>query len=436
MNSIQTASRVRLSELGKWTGGGTPSKSRAEYWSGDIPWVSPKDMKAARIRETEDHISDAAVRQSSTSVVPAGSILMVTRSGILSHTFPVAVTDVPVAFNQDLKALTPHSGVDPSYVYWTLRVLERTILETCSKDGTTVASIDTARLMRVEVALPAIDEQRSIVVAIEERLSRVDAAAASLHRIRNRLEAMRSSLLAALVSGRLLGPRIKPGDWRKARVSDLVTRLQYGTSSKASTDTTGVPVLRMGNIRVGRIDYSDLKYLPVAHPDLADLLLEPGDILFNRTNSPELVGKCAVFNGHMGKVSFASYLVRLSPLPQVNPDWLAATINSPHGRQYIATVRVQQVGQANVSAKKIGAMPLRVPPPEIQDALAAEMAKQVQGLDLVSRAVQSNLARSRRLRQAILAAAFTGRLVRTTTAAQTGGMPQPGHVSSRVGVSI
>src|SRR4029077_1677758 len=118
------------------------------------------------------------------------------------------------------------------------------------------------------------------------------------------------------------------------------------------------------------------------------------------TNSPALVGKCAVYNGHIGKVSFASYLVRLSPLPQVNPAWLAATINSPYGREYVATVRVQQVGQANVSAKKIGAMPIRVPPREVQDALAAEMEKQVEGLELVSRAVQSNLARGNRLKQA------------------------------------
>jgi type I restriction enzyme S subunit len=191
----------------------------------------------------------------------------------------------------------------------------------------------------------------------------------------------------------------------------------------------------MGNIRDGRIDYTDLKYLPADHSDLANTLLKPGDILFNRTNSPELVGKCAVFSGHAGRFSFASYLVRLSPLPHVNPTWLAAAINSPLGREYIASVRVQQVGQANVSAKKIGAMQIRVPPRELQDTLAAELERQIEGLDLVSRAVDTNLARGARLRQSILAFAFTGRLVRAEVAAQTGEMPHAGIVPLPTGLA-
>lgn len=102
---------VPLRELGKWSGGGTPSKTNSSFWeNGTIPWISPKDMKTDRILSAEDLITAVAVKQSATNLVPAGSVLMVTRSGILRHTFPVAVAEVPVILNQDLKALIP--GLD------------------------------------------------------------------------------------------------------------------------------------------------------------------------------------------------------------------------------------------------------------------------------------------------------------------------------------
>src|SRR4051794_33624707 len=120
---------AQLSDLGSWSGGGTPSKAKAEYWTnGTIPWVSPKDMKVDVISDAEDHITDAAVSASSTHLVPSGSVLAVTRSGILRRTFPVAVTSAPVAINQDLKALRPAAGINPHYVSWGLRRDERSIL--------------------------------------------------------------------------------------------------------------------------------------------------------------------------------------------------------------------------------------------------------------------------------------------------------------------
>src|SRR5437868_13866969 len=99
---------VPLGQLGSWMGGGTPSKSVAAYWAnGSIPWVSPKDMKAEIIQDSEDHITEAAVASSATKFVPTGSVLMVMRSGILRHTFPVAVNADRVTVNQDLRALVP-----------------------------------------------------------------------------------------------------------------------------------------------------------------------------------------------------------------------------------------------------------------------------------------------------------------------------------------
>ena len=130
--SRMATERRSLRSLGRWSGGGTPSKSNPAFWSGGtIPWVSPKDMKPARISDAEDHITPEAVAQSATSLIKAGSVLLVVRSGILQHSLPVAVTDVDVALNQDLKALQPSAGVDATYVAWALRAHAQAILQIC-----------------------------------------------------------------------------------------------------------------------------------------------------------------------------------------------------------------------------------------------------------------------------------------------------------------
>ena len=135
---------TRLRDLGDWSGGNTPSKANAAFWTdGAIPWVSPKDMKVDEITSSEDRVSEAALKEGRVSMVPEGSVLVVTRSGILSHTLPVAVTKTPVTINQDLKALTPKPGVLPKYVAHALRGASRRILKECSKHGTTVASVET-----------------------------------------------------------------------------------------------------------------------------------------------------------------------------------------------------------------------------------------------------------------------------------------------------
>ena len=123
---------IPLKDLGRWSGGGTPSKANPKYWTdGTIPWVSPKDMKTERITTTEDRSRKLAVSESPASLIPGASVLVVTRSGILRHTLPIAVTSLAVTVNQDLKALTPAPGFNADYVAWALRAFSQDILNTC-----------------------------------------------------------------------------------------------------------------------------------------------------------------------------------------------------------------------------------------------------------------------------------------------------------------
>lgn len=206
---------VPLRDLGKWQGGGTPSKARPEFWGGSIPWVSPKDMKTNTITTTIDGITPQAVAGSAANLVPPGSILIVTRSGILAHSFPAAVNAVAVTVNQDLKALAPSSGLSSEFIRLALKAFERAILNECVKDGTTVHSIELPALMEFEIPLPPLPEQHRIVAKIEALFSELDAGQDSLTRAQAQLKLYRQSLLKAAFQGRLTA------DWRKANPDKL-----------------------------------------------------------------------------------------------------------------------------------------------------------------------------------------------------------------------
>src|ERR1700728_5152157 len=195
---------ARLGSLGRWTGGGTPSKSNEAFWTrGTIPWISPKDMKSEIVGDAEDWITEDAVANSSTKRVPNGSILMVVRSGILSHTFPVAVCDREVTLNQDMRALTPREGIDSRYLANILRRLQRHILYECSKDGTTVASVEPAQLENTFVPIAPVNEQRRIVARIDELFTEIADGETLLTRARDDLDTWRRALLKAAVTGEL-----------------------------------------------------------------------------------------------------------------------------------------------------------------------------------------------------------------------------------------
>jgi type I restriction enzyme S subunit len=201
-----------------------------------------------------------------------------------------------------------------------------------------------------------------------------------------------------------------PKGWTRATVGQLSTRVQYGSSAKTSEDSTGVPVLRMGNIQEGKFDFDKLKYLPKSHDEFPELLLARGDLLFNRTNSAELVGKTAVFKDTPQPCSFASYLIRVCFGGGCLPDFVSYFINSVFGRAWIADVVSQQVGQANVNGTKLQALAIPLPPLAEQTRIVEEVERRLSVVEELESVVSANLQRATRLRQSILQKAFTGEL--------------------------
>ena len=162
------AESVPISDLGKWMGGKTPSMNNKQYWeSGIIPWISSKDMKAAVLSDTQDHITEHAVSDASMTVFPAGTVAIVTRSGILKHTFPVVYVPFETTINQDIKALKVKEGVSARYVSLTMQAFAEDIRKKTKKQGGTVDSLEFSKVLSYEIPLPSYEKQLEIVDVLE-----------------------------------------------------------------------------------------------------------------------------------------------------------------------------------------------------------------------------------------------------------------------------
>ncbi|MBK7984762.1 MAG: restriction endonuclease subunit S [Candidatus Competibacteraceae bacterium] len=200
-----------------------------------------------------------------------------------------------------------------------------------------------------EIVLPPIQEQKRIAAILDQ--------ADALRRLRQRA-IDRLNMLGQAIFYEMFGdPATNPKSWPIVTIKELTASTQYGTSSKAG-DVGNFPILRMGNINEsGAFDYSSLKYIDLSALDIEKYTVRDGDILFNRTNSPDLVGKTGVYRGN-SIYAFAGYLVRLRVNEKAVPEYVGIYLNSPFGKKILRNMCKTIIGMANINAKELLTIPV------------------------------------------------------------------------------
>lgn len=201
--AVETYPIRPLSELVNIRGGGTPSKADPFYWNGDIPWVSPKDMKVRDIYDAQDHISEQAVHETPAKVIQPGAILVVVRGMILAHTFPSAVLRVPAAINQDMKALIPIENIFPEFLCLMFWAYNSRVLELVERSTHDTRKLETPKLLDTKVVVPPLSEQHRIVVELDAMQAEVDALKRLQSETAAELDALLPSILDRAFRGEL-----------------------------------------------------------------------------------------------------------------------------------------------------------------------------------------------------------------------------------------
>lgn len=170
-------------------GGGTPSKNRPEYYTGNIPWVTPKDMKSKTITDSLDHITEEAIVSSMTNLIPKDSVLMVIRSGVLKHTLPVAINQIPVTINQDMKAFIPNNKITSEYLLYYFKTIEPDIL--AGVRSVTADNIDFKAFQERSIVVPLIEEQKQFSFIVQQ----TDKSKATIQQSLEKLETLKKALM-------------------------------------------------------------------------------------------------------------------------------------------------------------------------------------------------------------------------------------------------
>lgn len=192
---------TKMWDVSRAISGGTPAKEERRYWDGDVPWVSPKDMKRRFIDSAEDSVTEAAITETGLKLIPPPAVLVVVRGMILAHTYPVAITRVPVTINQDMKALQLRHDLDPEFFGYWLQGVGRELLAVIVEEaahGTKAIRMDRWRVTPVEV--PPKAEQHAIAAFLDRETARIDALVAKKERLIELLQEKRTALITRSVT--------------------------------------------------------------------------------------------------------------------------------------------------------------------------------------------------------------------------------------------
>lgn len=392
---------VKLSDVAQLSSGGTPSKANPSFWKGDIPWVSPKDMKSNRIDDAQDKITRDAIAGSAARTVGPNSVLAVIRSGILAHTLPVATLAREVSFNQDIKAITPKNGsLLPPFLFWMLKGQEGKILRLGVKTGATVHSLSNGFLEGLLFPLPPLNEQRRIVALLDRAAE-----------IRQRADAARTkarAIIPALFLDTFGDPAPNPKGWPIIELGTLVARIDSGwspTCGDRAPEDDEWGVLKLSAVKSAGFDGTEAKLLRDPAQARPELEVHDGNLLITRKNTLDLVGTAAVVSSSPRRRMLPDTVFRLAPIMSApfEPHYLCNLINALSFRPMIRRIASGSAGSMpGISKARLARLEIPLPPLPLQTAFAA----QVHRLESLARALDAAAAKADAMAAALSAEVF------------------------------
>ncbi|HDU8490375.1 TPA: restriction endonuclease subunit S [Aeromonas hydrophila] len=408
-----------------FSGGGTPTKDNLAYWGGNIPWISPKDMKSQVVTDSIDKITAVAVAESSTKLVPEGALLMVVRSGILQRTIPVAINTVPVTLNQDMKALRFKSKDKACFfLYYTQGLESQLLLEWC-KQGATVESIEHELLANARYPLPPNDELKAINQFLDYETARIDRLIAQQLRLIELLKEKRQAVISHAVT-KGLNPNAPmkysgvewlgqvPEHWIVRRLKHHIISMDQGWSPQcearlAEEDEFGV--MKVGCVNGGVFRFSEHKALPAELEPKTEYRLKKGQLLVSRANTRELVGSAAVVDADYDQLLLCDKLYRIKLSSDASPEFVALLLGTSAYRGQIelsasgASDSMQNIGQSTIKE-----LPIAVPPMDEANDILKYVAARLCTFDCLNNQLQQQNLLLQERRTALISAAVTGKI--------------------------
>lgn len=337
-----------------------------------IPVLSATHVRDGRLHfDTNRFTSEQELLDFQKRLKPQHGDVLLTIVGTIGRTAIINVNR-PLVFQRSVCVLRPKENVViPEYLKAALESDAVKSQFDVEKHEVAQAGIYLEALNEVKIPLPTLPEQKRIAALLNK--------ADHLRRSRRYVQDLSDTFLQSVFLEMFGDPLTNPCGWDTATIDDAVADSQYGTSKKNNSDRRGYPVLGMGNVSYsGRLLLDSLSYVELSVKEFEDLQLMPGDVIFNRTNSTELVGKTAHWNRKTDAV-LASYLVKLRLEGNILPDFFVMLLNTTHYKKLFQERCKKAVGQSNISPTLLKEFPMYFPPVERQREFV-EVVRQVDRL--------------------------------------------------------
>ncbi|EHA2823900.1 restriction endonuclease, partial [Escherichia coli] len=359
---------VSIESVAKVITGKTPPKADPNCFGGNIPFITPSELTDSDyLLKPETTLTEKGL--ATTKLIPKNSILVC----CIGSLGKMAIADLPVATNQQINSVIfDDDKIYYRFGFYALKLLKNDLKKIAP--STTVAIINKSRFSELKIPCPPLEEQKRIATILDK--------ADGIHKKREQAIKLADDFLRAKFLEMFGTPANNIHRFPKGTIRDLVDSVNYGTSAKASIDSGEYPILRMGNITYqGRWDFTDLKYLDLSVKEKDKYLVKEGDLLFNRTNSKELVGKTAVYEEDR-PMAFAGYLIRVRPNSIGNNYYISGYLNSIHGKITLMNMCKSIVGMANINAQELQNIEILIPPKHLQDEYEIIYKKIKKGLSI------------------------------------------------------
>jgi len=395
----------------KILGGGTPSKSNEEYWGGNIPWASVKDLGEMELAEPEDYITEDGVENSATNIIPANSVIISTRMTV-GEPF---LNTVEMAINQDMKAILPNSGqVNALFLVYSLWDKD-SYLKSLGR-GTTVDGITTQDLSRTHLGLPSLEEQRkiaSVLYTVDEAIQKTEEVIEQTERTKRGVaqDLFCHSINEQDTVDTWLGKI--PATWDTVPFKELVQSNRNGLYKSTDAYGEGYPIAKMGNALEERIlDMSTADRLELTKNEKEKYALKKGDLIFaRRAQEVSAAGDCCYVPELDELTVFESSLIRVRLTERANPRFYAQYFEGPIGSKAIERI-ITETSISGIATSDLLELETAVPPIEEQQVISSilwDFDRQVEAL-------QNEARQLKRLKQGLMQDLLSGN-TRTTDAA-------------------
>ena len=307
----------------------------------------------------------------SKGIIKKNDILIV-KDGATTGKVAYVNEDFPLekaCINEHVFLVRPKKEINPKYLfyYFFSNIGQREILKDFR--GATVGGIS-KEFIDIDMYIPKVDEQIQIIKILDKAKSLIDKRK---EQIKTLDELVKSKFIEMFGS-----PATNPKGWKVTTIGNITTDVRYGTS-KPAVEGGKYPYLRMNNITYnGYLDLDNLKYIDIEDDELEKCIVRKGDVLFNRTNSAELIGKTCVFDLEEPMI-IAGYIIRVRLINEVLPIYISMFLNSDFGKELLKGMAKGAVNQANINAQELKSIKIAIPPIEFQNQFA-DFVKQVDKL--------------------------------------------------------